>query len=149
MAATSPTYTSYTEDNPAFGCIHAGDSRALFSNAKRWYADGLHVIQSTDFDVSAEDTDPDRVVGIFIGNLFDLADYLYDLQERGEATEGERQELALINHRLTMAFRKEHDHQEQQRWQRNLLSRLRKRGGHGHKWQRATAQGTSSLASAV
>lgn len=145
-----PDYTTYSEANPALGRVHAGKSEAVLSEAKRWFDEGIHIVESTEFDVSAQDPDPQRVVAIFIANLFDLADYLYDLQDRGEATEGERQEFALLNHRLTMAFRKEHDHQEQQRWRRNLLSRLRRRGDYGDRWhQQATAQGTSSLASAV
>lgn len=66
------------------------------SRAERWTEDGLHVIRSTEFDCIAEHPDADQVVTVFVDNLSDLGVCISELEQTGEATEGERWTLMLL-----------------------------------------------------
>lgn len=138
-------FEEFTEQQPATGAVNLGEAKSVLSEGLRWFEDGMHVIQSTEFDVSAEDPDPDQVVEVFIENLLDFYRSLYALLERDEATEYEREELDRLGLRLAEIWVADHDYQ---RRKRNIVKSLRNRGEHSGDWQqRATVPPASSLPS--
>ena len=150
MSDAAAVFTNHTEQDPATGAVYVGNSETILSEGLRWFEDGLHVIQSTEFDVSAQHEDADEVVTVFIDNLLDLVRSLYALQESGEATDQEREEFEQLERRMAEISVAELDFdQRQQQRKRDIVQRLRKqRGEHSANWQqRATVRPASSLLS--
>lgn len=108
------------------------------SRATRWFEDGLHVIRSTEFDCIAEDPDPDGAVTAFVDNAFDLMLALSDLEQSGEATEGEGETLALLVRRFAHAA---WDAERREARRQVAMSRMRRRG-EPH-WGRHSPAGSS------
>lgn len=87
-------FATRTETQAERGAVLLGNVE--LSRAERWTEDGLHVIRSTEFDCIAEDPDPDGAVAKFVDNLSDLGVCISELEQTGEATEGERWTLMLL-----------------------------------------------------
>jgi hypothetical protein len=141
MAKTGD-FTSRTETKPSSGAVLLGDVE--LSRAVRWFEDGLHVIRSIEFDCIAEDADPDRAVEAFVDNAFDLMLALSELEQAGEATEDEHEELALVESRFARAA---WDAQRREARRRRARARMRRRGE--PYWGRHSPARSSSLPSPV
>lgn len=133
-------FASRTEARPSTGAVCLGDVE--LSRAERWYEDGAHIIRSTEFDCIAEHPDADQAVTVFVDNAFDLMFTLSGLVETGDATEGERETLALLEARFARAAWNERRREARRR---KAASRMRKRG-EPH-WGRHSPAGSSSLLS--
>ena len=136
---TAGDFASRTETRPSSGAVLLGSVE--LSRAERWYEDGAHVIRSTEFDCIAEHPDAEQAVAVFVDNAFDLMLALSEL-DAGEATEGERDTLALIESRFARAA---WDEERREARRREAASRMRRRG-EPH-WGRHSPAGSSSLLS--
>ena len=136
-------YQGVTEANAEHGfvCVRGG---ALFP-AERWFEDGLHVIRSSEFDLLAEDEDPDRAVDVFVESAWELGATLGDLQKRGEATPHEIETLALLSQRFFEAAQAADREQRRRRIQINL----RQRGHHAGQWRRQAQRPISTMRSSA
>lgn len=137
---TTSNFASRTEARPSSGAVLLGEVE--LSRAERWYEDGAHVIRSTEFDCIAEHPDADEVLTVFVDNSFDLMLALSELDQAGEATEGESETLALIASRFARAA---WDERRREARRRKAASRMRRRG-EPH-WGRHSPAGSSSLLS--
>jgi hypothetical protein len=140
MASAADNFASRTEAKPSVGAVLLGEVE--LSRAERWFEDGLHVIHSAEFDCVAESPDAEGAVTAFVDNAYDLMLALSELDRAGEATEIERETLALIASRFARAA---WDEQRREARRREAASRMRRRG-EPH-WGRHSPASSSSLLS--
>jgi hypothetical protein len=88
-----------TEDKPETGIVGFGD--AVLSKAEHFIDDdGVHVVRSLEFDVSAHADDFGSAISMFVDNSDDYCSYLAELAESKKATEHELETLGLLVNRL-------------------------------------------------
>ncbi len=123
MGTSTENYGSRTEGQPSVGAVYLGSVE--LSRAERWVEDGQHVIRSAEFDCIAEGADVDQVVVAFVDNAFDLMCMLIEAQGAGEATDGERETLELLQSRFARAAWGE---RQKAARRRKVISQMRRRG---------------------
>lgn len=143
-ALADTSHTAATENAPCLGAVYVA-SDIMLSEAERWYADGLHVVRSTEFDCIAEHDDPEEVIGVFTDTALDIIVHLSELADQGEATEHERDTLARVVPRVARWAQKL---ESEERRRRTVLSRLRRRG-ETRQWGHRSTPSSSSLPSPV
>ena len=88
-----------TEEAPKVGSITSPDG-VLLSQAKRWVEDGVHVIQSTEFEVMGEGDSLQDAVEDFVRRAIDYHAMLITLVEEQDATEHEQRIAAALGARV-------------------------------------------------
>jgi hypothetical protein len=88
-----------TQEAPTVGRIVSPD-RVLLSEAKRWVEDGVHVIQSTEFEVTGEGDSLEDAVEDFVRQAIDYHTMLTSLVEEEDATEHEQRVAAALGARV-------------------------------------------------
>lgn len=96
---TSTASSQPTENRPEIGHVRFGD--VVFSKAEHFVdEDGVHVIRSLEFDVSAHADEVDAAGRMFVDNADDYCSYLAELAQSGRATAPELEALGLLVKRL-------------------------------------------------
>lgn len=116
-----------TEASPEYGCVMALET--IVSFAEHWEEDGVHVLRSLDFDVTAGDRDFQRAVDQFVEKAEDLWSYLSGL----ETISDNENEMFLKMAPRFLKIYKELERREARRRQRVIsinFGRLRQRGEH-------------------
>jgi hypothetical protein len=144
--STSQTSTASppppTEEKPESGVVGFGD--VIFSAAEYFVGDdGVHVIRSLDFDVSAHADDFASAMSMFVDNADDYCSYLADLAESKKATEHELETLGLLVNRLrALRVRENPDDLVEA-----LLRKLLRKNAPTPVWRPQTTQTTSATRS--
>jgi hypothetical protein len=142
MTLEPPTAT--TEASAETGCVFVrGPHRDYnLSDALGWREGDLFVLRSTEFDVMAEAEDFEETLDVFIGRLADYSTVLYELVERGEATEDEVEAFRKLSGRFVPLVQAVQPETKKRR-----RPRSRRRGsGTGHWRHRGTrASGSARL----
>lgn len=116
-----------TEASPEYGCVMAFDT--IVSFAEHWREDGIHVIRSLDFDVTAGDSDFQCAVDQFVEKAEDLWSYLSNL----ETISDNENEMFLNMAPRFLKIYKELERREASRRERVIsinFGRFRQRGDH-------------------
>lgn len=116
---------SLTEAKPEYGCVEVFDK--LVSFAEHWEENGIHVIRSLDFDVTAGDADFHRAIDQFVEKAEDLWSYLSGLES---ISDNENEMFLKLAPRFLEIY-KELERREARRRERVIsinLGRLRQRG---------------------
>jgi hypothetical protein len=136
-----------TEDRPERGVIGRGDVE--LSKAEHFVdEDGVHIIRSLEFEVSAIADDVDSAVSVFIDNADDYCSYLAGLARSGKAVPHELETLGLLTQRLLAL----HEHEREREGESDslfaaLLQPIRKAlaiGPPAPFWRPQTTQETSA-----
>lgn len=92
-----------------------------------WVADGSHVFRSTEFEVFAEADDHDSALQMFVDNMYDHLEHLYELFRAGDATQHELDAFVTLSERFVEAAR-QHEYEREPAIALNFLRRKRGRG---------------------
>jgi len=96
-----------SEQKPDRGVVGLGDS--VLTTAEYFVGeDGVHVVRSLEFDVTAHADDLNSAISMFVDNADDYCSHLADLAQSRKATAHELETLGLLVKRLR-AFRQEED----------------------------------------
>lgn len=98
QVAATTDFDRPPEDAPVEGYVHVGED--LVSQARRWFEDGLHVIDSDEFDLHAEGDTLDGATEQFLNNAQDLLSYLRHIVGEGRATIDENRTFAVLSERF-------------------------------------------------
>ncbi len=136
-----------TEATPEYGCVrYLGHP---VSDAAHWEEDGVHVLRSLDFDVTAGDPDFDRAIDQFVEKAEDLWIYLSELET---ITENENETFLKLAPRFLAIYR-ELERREASRRRRVIsinFSRFRQRGEHPlRNWRPSSIPASASQPSHV
>jgi len=134
--------TATTEGDAEAGCVtltSSGIAEQPLSDAVAWREDGVYIVRSTEFDMSAEDERFQDALDLFAHRTFEYAAMLAELAQKDEATEEERRVLSLISERVFPFMEAVERREERRRW---LIPRRRlQRTGH---WRHRGTQAKSS-----
>jgi len=101
-----------TEDRPERGVVGRGDVE--LSKAEHFVdEDGVHVLRSLEFEVSAIADDVDAAITVFIDNADDYCSYLAGLAQSGKAVPHELETLGLLTQRLLALHEQEREREEE------------------------------------
>jgi hypothetical protein len=145
-SATLGQAAPLTEASPEYGRVYTLGH--LVSYAEHWLEDGVHVIRSLDFDVTAGDPDFQRALDRFIEKAEDLWVYLSGLDT---ITENENEMFLKLAPRFLEIYR-ELERREARRRERVIsisFGRLRKRGEHSLRNWRPSKPASASQPSPV
>lgn len=109
---------------PAEGCVYTLVNRRQIQIAKAeyWVEDGLVTVRSREFDCFATGDSLDEAVAKFGRAVLDYADTLQEREDKGEATETERENLKALSSRLSRIYLEER-HSNRRRRRRIWLRR--------------------------
>lgn len=143
---TRPDAQPFTEAAPEYGRIMVFDK--IVSFAEHWEEDGIHVLRSLDFDVTAGDADFQQAVDQFVEKAEDLWSYLSGL----ETISDNENEMFLRMAPRFLAIYKELERREKSRRERVIsinFARLRQRGQHSLRNWRPSKPASASQPSLV
>jgi hypothetical protein len=125
--APTPQAAPLTEASPEYGCVRVLGH--LVSEAEHWEENGVHVLRSVEFDVTAGDPDFQKAVDQLVEKTEDLWSYLSGLET---ITENENELFLKLAPRFLEIY-KELERREQgrrDRWISIQFGRARQRGDH-------------------
>lgn len=126
-----------TEESPEYGFVTALD--IVISAAEHWIEDGVHVLRSTEFDVTAGDPDFRTAIEVFGQKTEDLWAYLGELDG---LTENENETFLVLAPRFREVLQ-ELERREQVRRRKIVSVTLRRRRDHLRDWQPSTRRTSS------
>jgi len=142
-SSQTPTTSSSppTEEHPQTGFVRLGD--VVFSKAEYFVdPEGVHVIRSLEFDVSAHADDVEAAGQMFVDNADDYCSYLADLAQSGKATPRELETLGLLVKRLRKL--RERERQESDDLAATLLRKVLRKTPAAPSWHPETTRTTSA-----
>jgi hypothetical protein len=145
-APTRSNAEPLTEAAPEYGRISVFDITVSF--AEHWEEDGIHVLRSMDFDVTAGDADLQAAVDQFVEKAEDLWSYLSGLET---ISENENEMFLKMAPRFLEIY-KELERREKSRRERVIsinLPRFRQRGEHSLRNWRPSNPASASQPSLV
>jgi hypothetical protein len=143
---TRPHAEPLTEAAPEYGRIVAFDTTVSF--AEHWEEDGIHILRSMDFDVTAGEADFQKAVDQFVEKAEDLWSYLSNL----ETISDNENEMFLKMAPRFLEIYKELERREAKRRERIVsisFGRLRQRGEHSLRNWRPSIPASASRPSPV
>jgi hypothetical protein len=91
-----------TEGDPDIGFV--GQNGVMISSAEHFVLDGVHVLRSLEFDVSAYDEDFGRTLEIFVQNAEHYFKFLLARVRDMEESEHERESLVILGDRILALY---------------------------------------------